>query len=379
MSRLDESRALHLRVRGHARAGALGIAPAEDFDELALEIAAFQARHHAGYARLLAARGGLPGASRDLPAVPVDAFRLGRVAVHPEAEDELVFLTSGTTSGARGRHSIREPETYRELALLGARRALVPISGGPRVVVALAPDPGVRPSSSLGHMMRLLMEELDGRALEVGTSFEAGEPGRWLAGAEGVDLPGLARAVELAVSRGEPLLLLATGFALVTLLDALGPSSLPLPTGSVVMPTGGTKGRTREIGQERLRDLVAVAFELPPAQIVGEYGMTELTSQLYEGTLPGAAATGPRGAFLPPPWLRVDAVEPATLTPLPEGEPGLARFLDLGNVDSAVAVVTQDRVRCLGGAVELLGRLPGAPPRGCSLALEELVLGGTTA
>ncbi|MBM4363603.1 MAG: acyl-protein synthetase [Deltaproteobacteria bacterium] len=378
MSRLDQSRALHLRVRSHARAGALGIAPAEDFDELALEIAAYQARHHAGYARLLAARGGLPGSARDLPAVPVDAFRLGRVAVHPEAEDELVFLTSGTTSGARGRHPVREPGTYRELALLGARRALIAGSGGPRVVVALAPDPGARPSSSLGYMMRLLMEELDGRALELGTSFAAGEPGRWLAGADGVDLRGLGRAIDLAGSRGEPLLLLATGFALVTLLDALGPSSLPLPAGSVVMPTGGTKGRTREVGQEELRDLVALAFELLPEQIVGEYGMTELTSQLYEGTLPGAAVTGPRGSFLSPPWLRVDAVDPATLRPLPEGESGLARFLDLGNVDSAVAVVTQDRIRCVDGAVELLGRLPGAPPRGCSLALEELVLGGIT-
>ncbi|MNC92239.1 hypothetical protein D3C83_86270 [compost metagenome] len=71
----------------------------------------------------------------------------------------------------------------------------------------------------------------------------------------------------------------------------------------------------------------------------------------------------------------MSAVDPATLDPLPAGEVGLARFVDLGNVDSAVAIVTQDRVRVTMEGIELLGRQPGALPRGCSLAIEELVLG----
>jgi hypothetical protein len=68
-------------------------------------------------------------------------------------------------------------------------------------------------------------------------------------------------------------------------------------------------------------------------------------------------------------------VHPETLRPVPAGEDGLARFVDLGNVDSAVAVVTQDMVRAAGDGVLLLGRKPGAMPRGCSLAIEEMVLG----
>jgi hypothetical protein len=68
-------------------------------------------------------------------------------------------------------------------------------------------------------------------------------------------------------------------------------------------------------------------------------------------------------------------VHPETLRPLPAGGDGLARFVDLGNVDSAVAVVTQDMVRAAGDGVLLLGRKPGAVPRGCSLAIEEMVLG----
>jgi hypothetical protein len=54
---------------------------------------------------------------------------------------------------------------------------------------------------------------------------------------------------------------------------------------------------------------------------------------------------------------------------------GLARFIDLGNVDSAVCVVTQDLVRRVGGGIELLGRQPGATPRGCSLSIEALLHG----
>jgi hypothetical protein len=60
---------------------------------------------------------------------------------------------------------------------------------------------------------------------------------------------------------------------------------------------------------------------------------------------------------------------------VPDGEIGLARFIDLANVDSAVAILTRDLVRRRDGGIELLGRSPGAPPRGCSLAIEALLSG----
>jgi hypothetical protein len=68
-------------------------------------------------------------------------------------------------------------------------------------------------------------------------------------------------------------------------------------------------------------------------------------------------------------------VDAESLVAVPDGESGIARFVDLGNVDSAVAIVTQDLIRRRGGGIELLGRRPGAPLRGCSLAIEEMVLG----
>ena len=111
--------------------------------------------------------------------------------------------------------------------------------------------------------------------------------------------------------------------------------------------------------------------------MVSEYGMTELTSQLYEATLPGAELqaerSGQPGLYFEPAWLRVVPVDPISLEPVADGEVGIARIVDLGNVDSAIAIQTQDRVRRVNGGIELLGRTPGAPPRGCSLAVEEFL------
>jgi hypothetical protein len=160
-------------------------------------------------------------------------------------------------------------------------------------------------------------------------------------------------------------------------LDALGDERLVLPEGSRIMHTGGFKGRSREVAPSELASRMATAFAIPDHAVVGEYGMTELSSQLYEGTwraarglaTPSARAT----VFIAPPWLRVVAVDPETLAPLADGEVGILRFEDLANVDSALIVQTADRGRCEGHSIELLGRLPGALPRGCALAVEELM------
>jgi hypothetical protein len=201
---------------------------------------------------------------------------------------------------------------------------------------------------------------------------------RWLASAGGIDRGRLELAIELAHDRGQRLMILATSFALLFLLDSLGDRQLVIPESTVVMQTGGYKGKTRELEPAALRARIARGFGIPPAQVVSEYGMTELTSQLYEGVLPGSPLRGEPGVYLPPRWLQVDPVDPVTLEPVPDGEVGIARFVDLGNVDSAVSVVTQDLVRRQSGGIELLGRRPGAKPRGCSLALEALVTRGVS-
>jgi hypothetical protein len=373
------SEALHVRVREYAR-GALksgaNSSPPESsnapdgagFEALALDIARFQAEYNPAFARLCRHRGARLSRLELVPAVPADAFRLGRVASHPEAGDVACFLTSGTTGGA-GRHAFRTLETYAALSVAWGRRTLCRGRAGRCTVLALALPFEPERRSSLGYMMQRFMHELDGRSLTGGV-FDPLERERWLLGSGCVDLGGLRRGAELAERRCEPLLLLATSFALVWMLDELAGERLPLPPGSVVMWTGGFKGRSRSVDATELGRALCRTLTLAPSQLIGEYGMTELSSQLYDrGFQPDAEHPS---VFEEPPWLRVTPVDPITLAPVALGEVGLAQFTDLANIDSALNVLTQDRVRRVPGGIVLCGRQAGARLRGCSLAVEAL-------
>ena len=186
-----------------------------------------------------------------------------------------------------------------------------------------------------------------------------------------LELDALDEAVARLSVQNAPIFLAGTSFAFVHLLDAVGEHTLRLPTGSLVMQTGGFKGRSREVSAAELRNELARTFDLPTRAIVAEYGMTELSSQGWEMALTSDA--GEPGDFMLPPWMRIEAADPETLEVLPAGAQGLARITDLLNVDSAVVVQTADLVTVRPTHVTLHGRAPGATPRGCSLAIDELL------
>ncbi|WP_437278343.1 acyl-protein synthetase [Sorangium sp. So ce375] len=394
---IEQSEALHRRARAFIEASLLpdggstgadraaaasapqrqserGTLP-ETFDALALAIARHQAAHCAPVARLFAARGAdvaVMDHAAQIPAVPCDVFRFARVATHPPEADERIFRTSGTSLGAasRGEHPFRTTATYELAALAWGERLLWPDGARLRAIV-LAPPLHEAPDSSLGFMIDRFAARLSG-------------PASWHVRDGELDAAGLARACAEARASGEPAIVLGTSFAFVHLIERLLEAQLPegatlLPEGSRVMQTGGYKGRSREVPADELRASIARSLGVPLSHVVGEYGMTELSSQLYEGTLAAALAGAPRAAprlYLAPPWTRVTAVDPETLAPLPAGAIGLARIVDLANVDSAVAIQTADRVRVTGEGVELLGRASGAPPRGCSIAMDQMLGGG---
>jgi hypothetical protein len=369
MTAFGESDALHGRARAMVRAFEGGAPMPEPFDSLAADLARFQARHVAGYARLCAARGVAPSSiarAADAPAVPTDAFKLAPVFAFDVREAAVTFRTSGTTLGARGAHPIRDVATYDAAALVFGRWMLARDLGGRVPVIVVGPSDAEAPDSSLAHMCGLFARALGHP--EVASRV-------FLVRGGALDLDGL-RARISSLAPGAPAIVLATSFALVHLLDALDGDVLGLPPGSRVMQTGGFKGKSREVDAGDLRREVARAFGVSPRAVVGEYGMTELSSQLWEATLvdPGAR----HGVYVEPPWLRVVPVDGDSLAPVPPGEPGIARIEDLANVDSAFAVLAADRVRRVEGGIELLGRAPGAPPRGCSIALDEMLADDTT-
>ena len=362
---LERSSALHARARTFVDAFERE-EPAPDFDAFASELARYQAEHAPGYARLCRARGIDPNLlvrSEDIPAVPTDAFKLTRVATFDDVHDAVTFRTSGTTVGARGSHVMRDPSTYEAAAVAFGRKWLARDLDRRVPVVVLGPSPSAAPDSSLGHMCASFVRAFGEPASEEET---------WLVDDDVLDIGTFDSRVAYALAKDQPMLVLATSFALVHLLDAVGDMTFELPAGSRVMQTGGFKGKSREVAPERLRAELARIFGIEERAIIAEYGMTELSSQFYERTL--FESNSPHGTYAEPPWARVIPVDPETLAPVPEGEVGIAKIVDLMNIDSAVAILTQDRVRRLrAGGFELLGRLPGAPPRGCSIAIDELL------
>jgi len=339
------------------------------FNRLACEVFRFQVDAVPAYGAMVRARGVGPDRLDDwraIPPVPARAFRALDLIAGGRVAAEAVFRTSGTTGGSesRGTHFVRSLELYRAAILPNARAHLHP-EGGPLRVLALTPSPGLRPESSLVHMLGVLCEAWDdGR-------------GGFMADAEwrlGIDE--LRRAVGEARDEGVPVLLAGTAFAFVHLLDEskVGHGDLELPPGSRVMETGGFKGRSRVVEREALYTALSDLLAVAPERMVNEYGMTEMLSQFYERVLRdrGGPAPGERPLHGPP-WVRTRLLDPVSLEPVAEGEVGLLSHLDLANLYSISPVLTEDLGVQEAEGFRVLGRREGAEPRGCSLAIEEMM------
>jgi hypothetical protein len=117
--------------------------------------------------------------------------------------------------------------------------------------------------------------------------------------------------------------------------------------------------------------LLHARYGVPLDHLVQEYGMTELSSQMYEASLIGETQAGARHFWVPG-WVRAEPIDPLTLEPVEGDAPGLLRIDDLANIGSVCAIQTSDLARrAADGGIVLLGRAPGAVARGCSLAVEE--------
>jgi len=345
---------------------AADLAQDDAFNRLALRIHAVQRASNPVLRRFWdGASSTEPASWHEIPPIPVMAFRDVPIVC---GTAEAVFRTSGTSGGrgGRGEHHVPSLDLYRAAARGNYRRHL--LRGVRRIrMVSLIPDPAVVTDSSLARMAGFIADEP-----EVTEAVWAFDP------VTGVDVDPVRGA-----ARGtDPVLLLTTAFSLVHLLDALGSRRLPLPPGSRIMETGGFKGRVAEVDRRVLYARVDRALAVRQSSIVNEYGMTELLSQAYDGVAESGVADGgeprpdspvPRRHRFPP-WVRTRALDPATLSPLPPGQPGLLCHFDLANAGSVCHILTEDLGCTTGdGGVQLAGRAPGASLRGCSLMAESFL------
>lgn len=330
---------------------------ADDFNTLALAAFRWQTERSEPLRRL-SAQQGVDAETltdwRQIPLVPARAFKTVELGTR---EPQETFRSSGTTQPERSIHPHGFLDLYRQVIDATFPTACLPDSP-PVPMLSLIPPRRVAPDSSLSFMVDHILERY-------GDADSASA-----LGARGVEFVAARNWLGAAQRHRRPAVLLATGFSLLQLLEALERRDLRfrLPAGSVLFETGGTKGKTREVARDELLRRVTERLALPADRVVREYGMTELTSHFYTAALTG----GDPDLFRPPHWTRVRILDPATLEEAPAGTPGLLAVFDLANLSSAVHLLTEDLGVDSGDGFRLTGRAAGAELRGCSLLAEEL-------
>jgi non-ribosomal peptide synthetase component F len=274
----------------------------------------------------------------DIPFLPISLFKKYPVTTTP-FKPEAVFESSGTTGSVSSKHYVKDTRFYDRTC----EQAFRLFYGSPAeyCFLALLPSYLERGNSSLVHMVNNFMKA-SGHALN----------GFYLD-----DHRKLSETLQILESKGQPTILIGVTYAL---LDFAAAHGQPLRK-TILIETGGMKGRREELVRDVVHGALKEAFDLP--QIHSEYGMTELLSQGY------AQADG---RFRTPPWmvvgLRAEDDPRAVITHTDREVSGAINIVDLANLYSCSFIATDDIGRLRpDGLFEVLGRLDNSDVRGCSL------------
>ena len=308
-----------------------------DFSAAALDIFRFQARENPVYQSYLQALKVDPATVRTLeqiPFLPVRFFRTHAVMT-TRFTPQVVFESSGTTGSASSRHLVRDAELYEHSFFKGFERVYGPVQD--YCILGLLPSYLEREHSSLVYMVQQLIRR-------------SGHPRSGFYLQEMAELSELLGELE---ARGQRTLLLGVTFALLDFAMAF-----PQPLRhTLLMETGGMKGRRRELLREEVHARLKEAFQVEAVH--SEYGMTELLSQAYAER---------DGLFSCPPWMRVLVREEEDPLNVRTTGSGAINIIDLANLYSCAFIATDDAGKVYpDGRFEVLGRMDGSDLRGCSL------------
>jgi hypothetical protein len=280
-----------------------------------------------------------PRSVLDIPFLPIRFFKTHRV-VAGDFTEAIRFTSSGTTSTGTSSHYVKDLGLYEQSFMEGFRLFYGDIRN--YCVLALLPAYLEREGSSLVYMADALIRA-SGHA-QSGFYLDQFEE--------------LAACLKQMEASGQPTILLGVTFALLDFAEAF-PLALKH---TIVMETGGMKGRKKELTRAAVHDFLKGRWGL--STVHAEYGMTELLSQAYSNG---------NGFFRCPPWMRVllrAEDDPLSLC-LPDSTArteGLINIIDLANQHSCAFIATDDLGRLHpDGSFEVIGRMDNADLRGCSL------------
>lgn len=271
----------------------------------------------------------------DIPFLPIAFFKTKKI-VTGNFKNEMVFTSSGTTGKTSSKHFISNLKIYEQSYSEGFKHFYGKILD--YCILALLPSYLDREGSSLIYMV----DDLIKKSNHTDSGFYLKNTVQ------------LSKKLTELDAQGTKTLLIGVSFAL---LDLVEKHQFQLKN-TVIMETGGMKGRRKEMVREELHDILQKGFGT--TQIHSEYGMTELLSQAY--------STGD-GIFKTPPWMKVltrDTEDPMTLQKV--GKTGGINIIDLANINSCAFIATQDLGKVhQNGSFEVLGRFDHSDIRGCNL------------
>lgn len=309
-----------------------------EFEELALRIFQFQFENNVvyqSYCQHLKKTPANISSVVEIPFLPISFFKTHQV-VSSKKKPETIFESSGTTSNATSKHFVTELGIYQQ----SFRKGFASIYGdvGDYCILVLLPSYLEREGSSLVYMVNDLI-----------TQSKHPKSGFYLN-----DLRALQQNLSLLEAQKTKTLLIGVSFALLDLAEQF-PMHLEH---TIIMETGGMKGRRKELIREELHKMLKEAFGV--SKIHSEYGMTELLSQGYsQGD----------GLFKCPPWMKIvtrDTEDPLSLQS--NGKTGGINVIDLANIYSCSFIATQDLGKTFpDGTFEVLGRFDHSDVRGCNL------------
>ena len=312
------------------------ISSPEQFNAMALEVFRFQAEHCAVYAEYLRLIGADPASItriEDIPMLPIGLFKSHDI-YSAATPPQIVFTSSATTGMSFSRHLVADTSIYERDFTEGFRLFYGDIKQWS--VYGLLPNYLERTGSSLVYMVDSLIRQ---------------------AGSGGFYLHNYEKLLSDMAADSRPKILIGVTYALLELAEKYAPKL----DNTVVMETGGMKGRRKEMSKEELHGLLCSAFGVE--RIHSEYGMAELLSQGY--------STG-EGLFASPPWMRVivrDINDP--FTHLEEGRRGAIDIIDLGNIYSCSFIATEDvGIAYADNTFRIEGRITDADIRGCNLLVQ---------
>lgn len=310
---------------------------------MALELFHFQFRNNPVYQHFVRTLNIVPvevDSIASIPFMPIQFFK-NHVVRTTDFNAETVFESSGTTGQVPSKHFVKSTALYTR----SYTRAFELFYGEAKnwCIVGLLPSYLERGNSSLILMMEDLIRS-------------SSHP---LSGFYLSDHEKLYHTLQHNEILKQPTLLVGVTYALM---DFAEKHSLRL-TNTVIMETGGMKGRREELTREEVHTFLC--SRLGVKKIHSEYGMTELLSQAYS---PG------NGVFKCPPWMKVvlrDEDDPLTVKLPPfikEPVSGVINVIDLANIYSCAFIATDDLGKVHhNGSFEVLGRCDSAEVRGCSL------------